>query len=211
MDTIAPPTRNYEKRHQRRDETRVKLLEATVDCLNELGFHRLTTPEVCRRAGVSQGTFFYHFASKEGVMVAINAYVHERLLIDTETYYLSLADLSPAERISKLLDYIWEKDYSGRYNIALKEVAMAARSDHELHERLTPEAEENIATINERWHRYFYSQSPDLTLETIKDMVYIFVAGIAPSIGNRDHDYQKSVFEAWKKMIVPLIGVKERT
>ena len=208
MDTIAPPTRNYEKRHQRRDETRVKLLEATVDCLNELGFHRLTTPEVCRRAGVSQGTFFYHFASKEGVMVAVNAHIHERLLVDTEAYYLSLDQLPPAERISKLLDYIWEKDYSGRYNIALKEVAMAARSDHELYERLTPEADENVATISERWHHYFYSQSPDLTLEAIKDMVYIFVAGIT-TIGNREQDYQKSVFEAWKKMIVPLIGVKE--
>jgi hypothetical protein len=72
-----------------------------------------------------------------------------------------------------------------------------------------PGAEENVAQIQARWDKYICSQSPDLPLATIRDMVYIFIAGITPSIGNRDREYQKNVFEAWKKMIVPLIGVKE--
>lgn len=209
METIAAPTRNYEKRRKRRDETRVKLLEATVDCLNELGFHRLTTPEVCLRAGVSQGTFFYHFASKEGVMVDVLEYIQNLLLVNTEDYFLSLAGEPPAERISKLLDYIWETDYNGRYNIALKEISMAARSDRELYASLLLQMQANLAKIKEKWETYTYSLHPELSIETIRNMVYIFIAGIAPATGVQDVAYQKSIFEAWKKMIVPLIGVKE--
>jgi hypothetical protein len=68
--------------------------------------------------------------------------------------------------------------------------------------------EANIANINERWEKYTFSLHPDLSLEATKDMIYIFIAGIAPTICNRDRAYQNGIFEAWKKMIVPLIGVK---
>lgn len=205
-----PPASKTNKRGEQKEETRVKLLEATVDCLNDLGFHRTTTPEVCRRAGVAQGTFFYHFASKEGVMVALAAYIQNLLLVNTEEYFLSLAGEPPAERISKLLDYIWETDYSGRYNIAVKEVAMAARSDRELYARLLPQIELNLKKIKERWETYTYSLHPDLSIETIQNMVYSFIAGISQAAGVQGAAYQKPIFEAWKKMIVPLIGVREQ-
>lgn len=204
-----PPSLKTNKRDGQKEETRVKLLEATVDCLNELGFHRTTTPEVCRRAGVAQGTFFYHFASKEGVMAALAAYIQNLLLTQTEDYYLSLAGEEPTTRLSKLLDYIWLTDHAGRYNIALKELGMAARSDQGLAERIKPDAESNTKNISERWGKYLRSASPDLPLETVKDMVYIFIAGIAPAIGDKDMAYQQSVFEAWKKMILPMLAVKE--
>lgn len=204
-----PPTPKSNKRDGQKEETRVKLLKATVDSLNELGFHRTTTPEVCRRAGVAQGTFFYHFASKEGVMVALAAYIHNVLLVQTEEYYLSMAGEESTARLSKLLDYIWETDYTGRYNIALKELGMAARSDQNLAERIKPDSEANTKNINEGWAKYLRSANPDVPLETIKDMVYIFSAGIAPTIGDKDMAYQQSVFEAWKKMILPMLAVKE--
>lgn len=204
-----PPSLKTNKREGQKEETRVKLLEATVDCLNELGFHRTTTPEVCRRAGVAQGTFFYHFASKEGVMAALAAYIQNLLLAQTEDYYLSLAGEEPTTRLSKLLDYIWLTDHAGRYNIALKELGMAARSDQGLAERIKPDAESNTKNISERWGKYLRSTNPNLPLETVKDMVYIFIAGIAPAIGDKDMAYQQSVFEAWKKMILPMLAVKE--
>ncbi len=205
-----PPSSKTNKRDGQKEETRIKLLEATVDCLNKLGFHRTTTPEVCRRAGVAQGTFFYHFKSKEGVMVALAAHIHAMLLVQTEDYYVSMAGEEPTARISKLLDYIWQTDHTGRYNIALKEISMAARSDKKLTRRLKPNAEENVKLISDRWAYYLFSANPDLPLEMVKDMVYIFITGIATAIGDRDMEYQQSVFEAWKRTIIPMIGVKDQ-
>ena len=44
--------------------TRRRLLDAAVETLLSLGLARTSTTEVCRRAGVSQGALFKHFASK---------------------------------------------------------------------------------------------------------------------------------------------------
>lgn len=207
MNTNTPPSPKINKRSEQKEETRQKLLEAAVDCINELGFHRTTTPEICRRAGVAQGTFFYHFASKQEIVVAAHEYVHRLLLIQTENFYLSLATESPADRLSRLLDYIWNRDISGRYAIAVNELHMAARSDQELHTRLLPDDEANFQKISERWSKYFQSLRPDLPIETLKDMVYVFIAGISPIIGHKDPTYQKAVFDAWKRMIIPMIGI----
>jgi hypothetical protein len=49
-----------------------------------------------------------------------------------------------------------------------------------------------------------------MSIEMLKDMIYIFIAGIAPIVGHRDSNYQNAVFESWKRMIVPMIGVKDQ-
>jgi AcrR family transcriptional regulator len=208
---MSPSSDKRNKRIEQKDGTRQKLLEATVDCVNELGIHRITTPEICRRAGVAQGTFFYHFGSKQEIIVAVHAYIHKHLLKETEEFYLNLSSEDPAERISKLLDYIWEKDLSGRYAIAVNEIHMAARSDNELNARILPDDETNFQTINERWAKYTYSLNPDLSIETIKDIVYLFIAGLSSWIGrHKDHASQKAIFESWKRTIIPMIGVKDQ-
>jgi AcrR family transcriptional regulator len=55
---------------ERRTTTRAALLDATLACLVELGYARTTTTEVTRRAGVSQGALFKHFASKSALVAA---------------------------------------------------------------------------------------------------------------------------------------------
>ena len=55
---------------QRREETRGRLLAATQTALVERGYAGTTTTEVCRRAEVSQGALFKHFASKGELLAA---------------------------------------------------------------------------------------------------------------------------------------------
>ena len=93
---MSPSSDKRNKRIEQKDGTRQKLLEATVDCVNELCIHRITTPEICRRAGVAQGTFFYHFCSKQEIIVAVHAYIHKHLLKETEEFYLNLSSEDPA-------------------------------------------------------------------------------------------------------------------
>jgi acetyl esterase/lipase len=49
---------------ERSARMRQKLLEATVQCLDELGYAATSTTEVVARAGVSRGALAHHFASK---------------------------------------------------------------------------------------------------------------------------------------------------
>jgi TetR/AcrR family transcriptional regulator len=59
-------------RHARRKEARPgELLEAALDLFVEKGFAATKAEEVARRAGVSKGTLFLYFASKEELFKAV--------------------------------------------------------------------------------------------------------------------------------------------
>jgi AcrR family transcriptional regulator len=49
----------------RSDITRQQLLDAAVTVLSERGYARTTTKEIARAAGVSEGTIYRHFTSKQ--------------------------------------------------------------------------------------------------------------------------------------------------
>ncbi|KIH77870.1 transcriptional regulator, TetR family [Geoalkalibacter ferrihydriticus] len=47
------------------------ILLAATDLFAEKGFNETCTAEIAARAGVAQGTLFYHFKSKEGVLLEV--------------------------------------------------------------------------------------------------------------------------------------------
>src|SRR5687767_4439256 len=69
--TAATHRRSQEERSA---ATRERLLDATVECLVDLGYAKTTTTEVVRRAGVSRGAQVHHFPTKADLVQ--NAVVH---------------------------------------------------------------------------------------------------------------------------------------
>jgi AcrR family transcriptional regulator len=122
---------------ERRAETRARLLAATLEALIERGHAGTTTTEVCRRAGVSQGALFKHFASK-GELLATTA---ERLfahLIDA--FREEMPQLAGAEdRAAAAVALLWRVFEDPRLLAAI-ELYGAARTDRELAQRLAPVA-----------------------------------------------------------------------
>lgn len=51
--------------------TRQQILDAAVICFAQQGYARASTAAIANAAGVSQGTVFHHFATKEGLFAAI--------------------------------------------------------------------------------------------------------------------------------------------
>ncbi|NUT97442.1 MAG: TetR family transcriptional regulator [Saccharothrix sp.] len=62
-------TETRQRQADRSRETRRKLMEATVECLVELGWSGTTTTVVAERAGVSRGAQLHHFRTR-GELVA---------------------------------------------------------------------------------------------------------------------------------------------
>ena len=56
---------------QRSEETRSHILEAALVCFGERGYDAASVADICQRAGVSKGAFYYHFASKQALFVAL--------------------------------------------------------------------------------------------------------------------------------------------
>lgn len=68
----APPAAKAQPRHERRKEARPgELLEAALSLFVEKGFAATRVEEVAARAGVSKGTLFLYFPSKEELFKAL--------------------------------------------------------------------------------------------------------------------------------------------
>lgn len=63
----------------RADGTRRLIMDAAAEVFGELGYGSATLADVIQRAGVSRGTFTYHFPSKDSLAVALVRYSHEEL------------------------------------------------------------------------------------------------------------------------------------
>lgn len=65
-DEASAPSR----REQRRLETRARILEAALDEFRAVGVASAQIDRIVERAGVARGTFYFHFPTKEHVLLA---------------------------------------------------------------------------------------------------------------------------------------------
>ncbi|MRV71654.1 TetR family transcriptional regulator [Duganella sp. FT92W] len=59
-------------------QTRIAILEATLDCLVDVGYAQTTAEKIARRAGVSRGAMTHHFKARADVFEAAAQFVIER-------------------------------------------------------------------------------------------------------------------------------------
>ena len=113
---------------------RARLLEATVECLVDVGFGRTSTTLVSERAGVSRGAQLHHFPTKNDLVVAAVAHV-----TDQRTAELAAAAAAvPSEhRTRDVLRMLGDHVASPVFTAAL-ELWTAARTDPALHAAVQP-------------------------------------------------------------------------
>ena len=59
-------------------DPRQRILEAAMLCFSENGFHSASMQQICAAANMSPGGVYRYFASKDAIIEAIVAHVHER-------------------------------------------------------------------------------------------------------------------------------------
>ncbi|MGX6447444.1 TetR/AcrR family transcriptional regulator [Patulibacter sp. S7RM1-6] len=118
-----------EPKQARSQATRRKLLDAAVEELVEVGYAKLTTPSVARRAGVSRGAQQHHFPTKATLVREAVQRLIERQL--EELTARSASARAGADAVPAVLDALYEM-YSGPLFTASIELVLAARGDAEL-------------------------------------------------------------------------------
>lgn len=127
---MAEPARS---REQQRLATRQRILRATVESFQALGYAATTTLEVQRRAGVSRGALLHHFPTRPRlVAAAIAELVRLNDAASRESLAEASADLDPIDRARRALRSIVSRPAFG----IEMELWMAARSDAELRAHL---------------------------------------------------------------------------
>ena len=113
---------------------RLRLMEATVESLVELGWAGTTTTVVSQRAGVSRGAQLHHFPSKQALVVAAVEHLTDRRRDDMRRHAEGLPE---HDRIRGVLEILAAQFVSPVFFAAL-ELWVAARTDAELRKSVAP-------------------------------------------------------------------------
>ncbi|QRO01342.1 TetR/AcrR family transcriptional regulator [Archangium violaceum] len=184
--TAAPRARRTQQ--ERRDSTRLKLLEATVECLVELGYAQATTIAIAQRAGISQGALFKHFPTKAELLAAAVAHLFPRLISE---YRDGLDAIPNPDRVSLAIERLWSI-YQRPELIAALELYIAARTDAELASALgsvDPPHRRHLHQVARELFPGAASSHPDFdaTIELILNAVQGAAVGGVALPANPDH------------------------
>lgn len=153
---VAPAAPRVRRTQRERSEAmQTRLLEATIDCLYEVGYSRTTTIEVAARAGVSRGAQLHHFPTKKRLVAVAVRYILQTRLAEFRDAFSRLPE--GADRYSSVIDILWEKT-SNRAFYAWLELVVAARTDPSLRKTVVEIAEEFSAQIQGTFREFFSSQ-----------------------------------------------------
>ena len=119
---------------ERSANTRLKLVEATIQCLYELGYHQTSTVVVTKRAKVSRGAMLHHFPSKADLMMAAMDHIRAKRG-DAHRKHLERFK-TEREQFLQLIDVLWE-EFQTPTGVARIELMLGSRNDPELRPRFS--------------------------------------------------------------------------
>lgn len=153
IDVVAAPagTKLRRTQEERSTTTRTQLLDATIACLDELGWAGTTTTEIARRAGVSRGAQLHHFPTKQELVVTAVEHLFDRRRAEFVTAFAARAEDSHA--LEAAIDLLWANVSGPTFN-AFLELLVAARTDAELLARVAP--------LTRRFHDHVQATFVDL-------------------------------------------------
>ncbi len=115
--------------------TRQALIDATIECLAELGYDRTTITEISERAGLSHGAHLHHFGTRPALLAAAAIELAQRAGLDLAA---SVAGLPKGrKRYAASVDMLWDL-FTGPLFQAVLELGVHARTDPELRDQLDP-------------------------------------------------------------------------
>src|SRR3982751_4236190 len=88
------PQVKYSSRDARRLQTRERVLGAAIVEFRRAGMSGADVHAIVAAAGVAHGTFFFHFPSKEHVLLELESREEERIAKQLDRYVQGAPDLS---------------------------------------------------------------------------------------------------------------------
>jgi AcrR family transcriptional regulator len=134
------------KQHERRAETRRRLIEGAIACLLEVGYGGATVLEICRRAEMTTGALQHNFGSKQGLMEAVVTELFRSIADRVPPTNPSQATL--AERIDRLVQHYWGIYGDERY-FAVLDILLATRHDADLTKRVAKHRDETLVSTRD--------------------------------------------------------------
>lgn len=152
MKEPREPRRRREPRQpqqERSAETRMRLIEATIDCLSKFGYSETSTALIARTAGVTRGAYLHHFGSREQLITEALGHMLNTIVGELEQRAVKLFREG---RQAELLDEIWRAGFRD-WLYAGYEMLLRSRHDEELRRHWAVHSAQFLA-----WRRRAFSE-----------------------------------------------------
>jgi AcrR family transcriptional regulator len=77
---MESPFRQQTPRERQRDRTRERLFEAAIEEFRREGFDGASVAQIAKRAGVSRASFYFHFPTKDHVLLELQWNLEQRVV-----------------------------------------------------------------------------------------------------------------------------------
>lgn len=198
--------RTHRTQAERSERTREQLLEATIECLLELGYTGTSVNEICRRAGLSRGAQQHHFATKAELMAHSLEYLVAKLRAEVVD---AIGDLNDdPDRAAKGVDLLW-RSFSGALSTAAMELWVAARTDPELRATLLPVDRALGRATFDLFRDLAWAGVPRERMDTLFWLTINLTRGLAldAMIGG-DASHREHLLDEWKRIATDLLKGK---
>ena len=108
MNAIADTPPEKQRRSRRKNDRPAELLDAALELFTQKGYSATRAEEIARKAGVSKGTLFLYFATKEELFEAVVKTTVMSVLRDAQNFALNFTG-SPAELLRQLIQLWWKR------------------------------------------------------------------------------------------------------
>lgn len=135
MMSAATAPRSLKERQ--REERERLIVQAAVDLLLEKGYHEMSMDEIAARVGISKGTVYHHFPTKEDLVFAVLQ--QYRLQFQRAVEEILATGSAPEAKLRSLLEYV----YGGILSTSFQ-VFASIHQNPELRSRLVEKKDEFI-------------------------------------------------------------------
>ncbi len=202
LDGRVPEPVKAQRRTQedRSRDAKERLLAATISVLRRKGYNGLTTKEVAKTAGLSNGALMHHYATKAELVIAATAAVYDECIIRGQR--LARTPQAVKKPIESFISDQLSVYFDWPFHTAL-EVIVVSRTDPELMARIYPVMDHYRKTTNALWLEVFKKagHSPQQA-RTILNLSLNMVRGMAVNrMWAKDATYYDDCLKDWIKIV----------
>jgi AcrR family transcriptional regulator len=128
-----------------RDVRRQQILDAALLCFSRDGFHNTTTADIVRESGVSQGTLYLYFATKDDIVVALADDRHQG---EAFVGAVAKAEQDPVRGLFLLIE-LHGKGLADPHRLAMRRVGVQGWGEALRNPRIQASVVEGLARVRE--------------------------------------------------------------
>jgi len=174
-ETTTPPRRRTQG--ERSEAMRLRLLEATLDCLASVGYAGTTVSRIITAAQVSRGAPLHHFPNKAALIEAAAEHLVRRIYVLLGHTIRQVGESE--DRLAEIILGFWTTVFGLRDSAVILELMVASRHDAELAMVMRKLWTAGFDTIGVAADHYFEALSADDNVRQLMVLTQWLLRGMA--------------------------------